>query len=602
MLARLLGAIASTAASAPVPAVSGSLSKRTVAGGYVAFDAALDVHEQTGSICIACGTPRFQGREHAAIAREQGAAAGWRAAFAAAGDRAPAHVHGRYSVILVESAARTVTMATDRFATWSLCVAARADALFFAERADQVPVPRREISPQAIFDYLFFHVIPAPATIFAGIRRLPPASVLTWRDGAMECRSYWTPKFAAKTRADLVASEREFLALVERSVVLEAGENRVGAYLSGGTDSSTVAGMLCKVQGGPAKTYSMGFEAAGYDEMHYARIAARHFGAEHHEYYVTPQDLLGGVPKIAIHYDQPFGNSSALPSWICAQRAAEDGVEKMLAGDGGDELFGGNVRYATQKVFGWYGDSPALVRSLLLDPLAKVPGVARIPLLSKAASYVRQARVPMPDRLQSYNLLQRIGEQEIFEPGFLAGIDRAGPRKLEREVWEGIEARSLVDRMLALDWRFTLSDNDLPKVIGTAQLANVDVGFPLMSDELLDFSMTLPPEWKVKGLKLRWFFKHALRDFLPRAIIDKKKHGFGLPFGVWAWQHPALMSQAQSALRDFAKRAVVRSDFTERLIDVYMPAHPRFYGEMAWILMMLELWLQQHAPDWRFAG
>jgi asparagine synthase (glutamine-hydrolysing) len=357
--------------------------------------------------------------------------------------------------------------------------------------------------------------------------------------------------------------------------------------------------MLGKVTGEPAQTYSIGFDAAGYDEMAYARIAARHFGAEHHEYYVTPADLVSRIPKVATGYEQPFGNSSAVPALICAERARDDGVSKMLAGDGGDELFGGNSRYAKERIFEWYKSMPAALRRFAFEPLAAVPYIDRVPVARKAASYVRQACVPLPDRMQSYNMLLRIGAAEVFEPSFLDAVDQQHPFVLQRATWSGIDASSFIDRMLAFDWKYTLADNDLPKVVGTAQLAGITVGFPLLADELVELSAQLPPEWKLKGSELRWFFKHALRNFLPEEILRKQKHGFGLPFGLWASQDAALAGLARDTLSSLGTRGMVRPAFVDSLLRDRLPKHPGYYGEMVWILQVLELWIRHVAPAWR---
>jgi len=329
--------------------------------------------------------------------------------------------------------------------------------------------------------------------------------------------------------------------------------------------------------------------------MEYARLAAKRFGVEHHQYYVTPDDLLDGIPKVAAHYDQPFGNSSAVPAWICASRARAEGVDKILAGDGGDELFGGNTRYAKQRVFGWYENIPGLLRKSALEPILALPGMNRVPLVKKGVSYIEQARVPMPDRMQMYNMLERLGPRSIFEQGFLDRIDQSAPLAQQRETWQAADAGALINRMLAWDWKYTLTDNDLPKVIGTTDLAGVDVGFPFLSDELLEFSMGLPPEWKLKGLTLRWFFKEALRGFLPDEIIKKKKHGFGLPFGVWACKHAGLQALAGETLASLKTRGIIRPAFIDELLNTHLPAHPGYYGEMVWVLMMMELWMQAHA-------
>jgi asparagine synthase (glutamine-hydrolysing) len=298
----------------------------------------------------------------------------------------------------------------------------------------------------------------------------------------------------------------------------------------------------------PPSTYAIGFDEAGYDEMNYARIAARHFGTEHHEYYVTPDDLVQNIARVAASFDQPFGNSSALPAFLCALRAKEDGVTRLLAGDGGDELFGGNSRYAMQRVFGWYGKIPVKLRSAFLEPVLGLDAASRIPLLRKASSYIRQANVPMPDRLQTHNLMLRLGTRDMLTPGFLAQVDTDSAIRQQRQVWTQADTVNDVDRELAFDWRYTLAENDVPKVRDTAALAGVQVGFPLLDQELLEFSLRLPPDYKLRGLRLRWFFKEALRGFLPDEIIAKKKHGFGLPFGVWMMRHPPLHALAADSV------------------------------------------------------
>ncbi len=552
-------------------------------------------------ICITQGSPRFADPALAATAGSEGLGAAWAEAFATLGHRAPALARGRFAVVLIQPAQRRVYLATDRFGTWPLCMAADADALHFASRADAVPLPGKRIAPQALFDYLYYHCIPSPRTIYEGVQRLPAGHSAEWVDGRLQLLPYWLPRFDEAREPDLEGSKREFLEILTRSVAQEAGDGPVGAFLSGGTDSSTVSGLLCRALGAPANTYSIGFDADGYDEMAYARTAARHFGTRHHEYYVTPDDLLHGIPKVAAYYDQPFGNSSAVPAWICADRARQDGQAKLLAGDGGDELFGGNTRYAKQRVFGIYGLLPGWLRRGLLEPVL-ASGVRGLPLLKKGASYIEQANVPMPDRMQMYNLLWRLGTQQVLEPGFLSQVDLEEPKRAQQGVWQQAQASTLINRMLAFDWKYTLADNDLPKVVGTTQLAGLDVGFPLLSDELVDFSLGLPPEWKLKGLQLRWFFKEALRGVLPDEIIRKKKHGFGLPFGVWACNHAPLKALAGDALQTLAGRGVVQPAFIHALLDTHLPAHPGYYGEMVWILMMLEFWLRHHEPGWQLAA
>ena len=207
--------------------------------------------------------------------------------------------------------------------------------------------------------------------------------------------------------------------------------------------------------------------------------------------------------------------------------------------------------------------------------------------------------MPMPDRMMTYNQLFRMGVNDVLSPNFLAQVNQQGPAEQQRGVWAEAQTDSLVNRMLAFDWRYTLAECDLPKVICTTALAGLEVGFPMLDDDLLDFSQKLPTDYKLKGLKLRWFFKEALRGFLPDEILTKKKQGFGLPFGVWANTHPELKKLATDSLHSLAGRGVVRPDFIQTLITHRLPEHPGYYGEMVWILMMLEQWLAAKAPNFR---
>ena len=604
--ALFVGVVGSPASTLPPSLLTGTRDEDRHTAfdqGHLTHDATrghLHYREQSELRCLAAGTPRFNDPELAHHAREHGVADAWLLAYRQHGARCPTLASGRFAVLVIDVSRPAVFIATDRFGTWPVCYAIRNGGLHFSDRADTVPLADKPLSPQAIFDYLYFHVIPSPATIFEGVVRMPAAHVLEWTPQTHALRPWWTPRFDDDQHPDLEQSKQRFMQLVEEAVRDETDNGnagKVGAFLSGGTDSSTVSGMLCKVTGQPAQAYSIGFDAQGYDEMEYARIAARRFGVDHRAYYVTPDDLFDGIPTVAVHYDQPFGNSSAVPAWICASRARADGIDKLLAGDGGDELFGGNKRYAKQRVFGWYECVPSPLRRFALQPVLGLPGMNKVPLVKKAVSYVEQARVPLPDRMQMYNMLERLGPAMLFTPEFLARVDRGAPLALQRETWQAAETGALINRMLAWDWKYTLADNDLPKVIGTTTLAGVDVGFPFLSDELLAFSLGLPPEWKLKGLTLRWFFKEALRGFLPDEIITKKKHGFGLPFGVWACQHAALKTLARDTLGSLGTRGIVRPEFIHALLDTHLPAHPGYYGEMVWILMMLELWLQHHAPD-----
>ncbi len=568
------------------------------------------IHQADGVRAAIVGLPYFTGALAAPVV-ERGTAAAIVAAYCARGLRMLDDVHGTFSLALIDHGRSAALLAVDRVGIDTLCFAVDAGILHFASDASEVAASLRgdcavdlavdnaavgELDPQGIFDYLYFHCIPGPSTVYRGVTRLLAGHALHFVDGTATVTPYWSPRYDEQQRGALPALESEFRDTVKSSVVRAIdGATMPAAFLSGGTDSSTIAGMLGAVTDAPARTYSIGFDAQGFDEMEYARIAARHFKTDHHEYYITPADLVASIPKIAAAYDQPFGNSSVLPTYYCARMAEADGVDRMLGGDGGDELFGGNTRYAKQRVFDYFERAPGVVKGLMRAALAPSAWES-VPIVKKAQSYVRQASVPMPDRMQTYNLLARIGMATIFEPAFIAQVDVDKPMRDMRAWYARADAASLINRMLAFDFKYTLTDNDLPKVVTACRVAGVDAAFPFLDDAVVAFSERLDPELKLKGLKLRWFFKHALRDFLPAEIITKTKHGFGLPFGIWLGRDKALHEIAFGSLESLKQRGIVRPAFIDQLRADLLSDHATYYGELVWVLMMLEQWLQAHRP------
>jgi len=505
---------------------------------------------------------------------------------------------GAFALALVLDGGREALLAVDRMGIRSLTYRHIEGGIAFGSSSDLVTAcldAAGEIDLQSLFNYVFLHMVPGPSTIFRGQFRIPPGGYVHLKDGRITHGKYWQMKYEEDAAYDLRELKTEFRTLLERSVGEALNGRATGTFLSGGTDSSTITGLLAKVSGQPVRSYSIGFKAEGYDEMEYARIAARLYAADHHEYYVTPDDVLALAPRLAGFCDQPFGNASAVPTYYCAQLAQSDGVELLLGGDGGDELFGGNERYATQAIFSWYGRVPALLREGLIEPiLFGIPGADRVPFLRKGRGYVTKASVPLPDRLHAYNMLRRNPLDSVFTEEFIEQVDPDTPLNLFRGVYEAAHAQSPLNRTLALDLQFTLADNDLYKVNKMCELVGLDVAYPMLNDELVAFSARLPPNLKLRGTKLRYFFKEALKDFLPREIIAKHKHGFGLPIGVWMQSHAPLRELVYDAVHALGSRGVVRPSFIDQLMSEHRFGHAAYWGDQIWVLSQLELWLQAH--------
>jgi len=513
------------------------------------------------------------------------------------GTKACVALSGHFAVSVIDTVNDEVTLAIDRSGVHTMHYQRVPEGLLFSSSAAALqahPSASAELDPQALYDYLYFHTIPAPRSVYRNQQRLLPGEYLQYRAGRLDRGHYWKMSFREQPSLPFADLREQFLAAVRGSVE-QASEERVGAFLSGGTDSSTLAGILAEVRGEAPHTFSIGFDVPGYDEMAYARIASQHFHTVHHEYYVNAGDVLAAVPRIAAACDQPFGNASIVPAYYCARIARTSGMARLLGGDGGDELFGGNERYAKQALFAYYERVPSALRQLALEPLLfGVLGSSNLAMLNKARSYVRQALVQMPARLESYNLLQRHGPAQILCADFLHAVDASDPlSQLHACYWEERDL-SQINRMQALDLRYTLADNDLRKVSLACEMAGVEAAFPLLSDELLAFSAHLPPSYKLKGTTLRHFFKRALRQHLPREILRKKKHGFGLPFGHWLQTDARLRDFAFDSLVSLKARAIVKADFIDHLTGKLLPEHPAYHGTMVWVLMMLEQWLHHH--------
>lgn len=566
------------------------------------------------------GTPRWTDPALAEVASGGGharaAAAGWQRFGANVLD----HLAGSFSLALSDAAEGTLLLATDVFGAYPLVWAALDDGVVFASSVGPLrtfPGFRADLNPQAIFDYLYFHVVPAPLTIYRGVTRLRAGERLLWRAGHADVRRYWMPQFppagAAPTVdvATLGTRLREHLADAVGVATADVARESVACFLSGGLDSSTVTGLFARQAGGgeaggpsaspPApRAYTMGFDADGFDEMAYARIAAGHFGVTLRERYVDPDEVAEAMPLVARWYDEPYGNSSAVPAYLCARTAAQEGVSRLLAGDGGDELFAGNSRYVRQRLFGHYDRLPgplrrSLPRLLLLgdeaepsSPLLALPG------LSKVVSYVAQARLPEAARINSYNFVSRYGPEQILAPDWLAQVDPEHPLALADELLHSAPSDDLLQRMLYMDWQLTLADNDLRKVSGMCALAGVEVRYPMLAPEVLALSLQVPPGELIRGYRLRHFYKQAMSGFLPRAIIDKPKQGFGLPFGIWLKQSRRLHDLVFPALDAAAQRGIVRGEFIERMRVAHRDGHASYFGAMLWVITMLELWLAEH--------
>ena len=512
-------------------------------------------------------------------------------------------LEGGFSITLWDENSQRLLLATDPIGIKPLYFCHDGERVLFASRIGAIRAADRrtaDVNPSAVMQFLIFSVVTAPLSIFRGIERLRPGFFLTFEKGVLRQHPYWDLEYLESEDPDekdwAIQLREQMRGAVHRHLA-DCDPEQTGAYLSGGTDSSSVVAFMSE-KFPHAHSCSISFPVSGYNEIEYARTTARHFQSRHHELCLSPQDAIDAIPRLIEYYDEPFANSSALASYHCALLAKRQGLGTLLAGDGGDELFAGNERYATDKRFAIYQSVPRWFRRGILEPFANLLPANGGPL-SLPRRYIRRANIPNPLRTFSYNVFLSTDPRRIFEQGFL---EQAPP-----ESWMGVanahfneaHASSELNRMMHLDLKIILADNDLRKVSGTAELAGVRVRYPLLDRQLAEFSGTIPTSLKLKGSEKRYIFKRAMQGILPDTVLSKKKHGFGVPIGNWFLQDAGLRTLAQEVLNDprTRQRGYFRTEFYEQVVDLHRRDHAAFYGEVIWYLVALELWHRQHLDN-----
>ena len=507
---------------------------------------------------------------------------------------------GAFALALWDERAHRLVLAIDRFGIKGLYWSQEDDRLLFASRASAIRAAKdwpAEVNSAALMQYLLFSVVPAPLVIYQGMEKLRPGHWLLYENGGVSQRCYWDldyPESENQNVGEWAKAVREGMrAAVGRHLEGCAPDN-TGAYLSGGTDSSSVVAFMNE-RHSPVNTFSIFFQERRYNEINFARVTAERFGTRHHERRLGPAEAAAAIPRIVEYYDEPFANSSAIGAYYCALLARERGIEILLAGDGGDELFAGNERYATDKYFALYHSLPTWLRRGILEPVAHLLPLNGGPL-SLPRRYIRRANVPNPRRIFSFGLFLSTPPEEVFEREFLEQVPATEWMTIAEQHFHAARARSELNRLMFLDLKMTLADNDLRKVSGTAELAGVHVRFPLLDYQLAELSGQIPTNLKLKGFQKRYIFKQAMKGILPEQVLYKKKHGFGVPVSHWFLEDPQLKSLMQDVLCDTRtrQRGYFRPQFLDRLMDLHRREHAAYYGEVIWYLVALELWHRQH--------
>lgn len=507
---------------------------------------------------------------------------------------------GVFSFALWDEEHRRLVLAIDRLGVNSLYWRKEGERLIFASRVGAIRNTQdapAAVNPAALVQYMMFSAVPAPLVIYQGIEKLRPGFCLVYEAAQIRHTRYWDLEYRESDNRSVshwAKEVREGMRSAVQNHLTDIAPEQTGAYLSGGTDSSSVVAFMNE-RHSPVNTFSIFFAESVYSEIEFARTTAKHFRANHHELSLTSRDTYDAIPKIMEYYDEPFANSSAIGAYHCARMARESGVTTLLAGDGGDELFAGNERYATDKRFALYQNVPSLLRKALIEPIASLlpQNESR---LSLPRRYIRRANIPLPRRIFSYHLLLSTPPEEMFEPGLLESSPPDSWLNVAEGHFRSAVAKNDLNRLLYLDVKMTLADNDLRKVLGTAEMAGVRARFPLLDYKLAELSGRVPAALKMRGFEKRFIFKEAMKEILPHNVLYKKKHGFGVPVALWFLQDPRLEALVSDVLTDprTRQRGYFRPSFLDHLLKLHRGKDAHFYGEILWYLVALELWHRQH--------
>ena len=449
----------------------------------------------------------------------------------------------------------------------------------------------KEIDFAALDAYLTFGYVPEEFCIFKNVQKLAPGSFLIFKDGEIRNEQYWdfayTENSAIKTEAEYIEILRE--KLKEAVKIRLISEVPLGAFLSGGVDSSAIVAMMSKISDAPVKTFSIGFNEDSFDELKFARIAAKHFNTEHHEFIVTP-DLIEILDDLVWHFDEPFADSSALPTFMVAKLAREF-VTVVLSGDGGDELFAGYTRYVTDQKRGGFAKLPKFIRQNILQKISE-----KMPHEAKGKNYLYNASLNAVERyIDSISHFGDLKKRRALFKRFSGEIKRPvlakarkciskSPTRLHRKI-------QLISCCISTA-KLICHRIILTKVDRMTMANSLEARVPLLDQELIEFVETIPAELKLKNLETKYIFKKALEGIVPDEILYREKQGFGVPINEWI--NSQLKERIHSTLLE--KKTLERGYFDEKYIKVLLNEHQtkrRDHSHSLWILLMLELWHRQ---------
>jgi asparagine synthase (glutamine-hydrolysing) len=511
------------------------------------------------------------------------------------GDACVARLRGMFALALWDLRERRLLLARDRVGKKPLYYTHDPERLLFGSEVKAVtrdPSVKRALRPEAIDDYLAFGGVPAPGTIFQHIHQVPPAHYLVWEAGRIRTVEYWDLSYRPVASRSVDEWLEQLETTFEEAVRLRMiSDVPLGAFLSGGVDSAAVVATMARLSRRPVATTTVIFGERGFNEASYAGAVARRLGADHEEVMVTP-DAADVLPRLVWHLDEPFADSSALPTYYVA-RAARKRVTVALSGDGGDEVFAGyerrygmNLREAALRR--WL---PAPLRRSLLGPLSTIwPKADRLPRPLRWKFVLRNLSLePEEAYFHDMSLFTPADKHGLLSPGFRRSLNGHDPALEFRRHFERVKGADWLNQLLYVDIKTWLPNDILVKVDRMAMANSLEVRSPLLDQELIAFAATVPPNLKFRKGTSKYLLKRYAERRVPASVIHRPKMGFRIP--VADWLRGELRPLAQDLL--LSDRALGRGYFVAEVVRELWDRHQRGQRDHAhhvWALMMLELW------------
>lgn len=520
-----------------------------------------------------------------------------------------ARFDGMFAFALWDNQQRRLFCARDRFGKKPFFYTVQHGRLYFASELTGIEQLRHlslTMNPQAVMRYLAYEYVPTPHSVYTEVQSLPPSHMLLLQNGNLSISRYWDmpmPDESDNRSDNELCEELRFLLsrAVRRRMVSDVP---LGVFLSGGIDSSIVAGLMARQSSTAIKTFSIGFSEASYDESRYARIVAKAFATDHHERVLSAEECADTLPGIISRMDVPMADASVAPTWLLSGVTREK-VTVALGGDGADELWAGYEHYIGFKVAQWYNAAPSVLRKGIIEPLAKLlPSSAGYinPRLA-VATFLRAAHAPAWQRVQTMLTAFTPDMQESIldsafkaqQPGFLAPEVLFAPTREHYDHWQPQNAATPLARAFHVYARQFMLDDILVKVDRCSMLHSLEVRAPFLDKDAAEFAARLPVSRKLHGFKRKWLLKKAFAELLPDEILYRNKRGFQIPVAQW------LRGRMRPLMEDLLSESTLKAQgiFNHQAVRALMDEHVSGRADLRkplWTLLVFQLWWRARHP------